>query len=130
MRYLVCLIVGALIGTLLTMSVVGALQRHNVWPRALMNVMQHELRDARDAVQRPDCSATVLHPARTRLQLLADDVERAALAPGVKDRVFSQYANDLRERLAQWDTDAACARQSAALTTVANACDSCHRDYR
>ena len=130
MRFLVCLIVGALVGALLTMSVVGALQRHHVWPRALMNVMQHELREARDAAQGADCSAPLLPSARTRMQLLADDLERAHLAPGTKDRVFSQYANDLRNALAQWDAGATCIQQRAALTTVANACEACHRDYR
>ena len=130
MRYLVCLVVGALVGALLAMSVVGALQRHNVWPRALMNVMQHELREARDAAQGSDCTAPALQSGRELMRLLADDLERAHLEPGAKDRVFGQYANDLRNGLAQWDAAAACVQQRATLTTVANACEACHRDYR
>ena len=42
MRYLVCLVVGVLIGALCAMTVASVLGARNAWPRAVMTVMQHE----------------------------------------------------------------------------------------
>ncbi|GAA0704033.1 hypothetical protein [Dokdonella soli] len=130
MRYLVCLIVGLAIGAIVASMTVNAFARRDAWPRGLMNVMQHELVDARAAARSGQCAAPATRNSAAHLQLIADDLERALLAPGTKDRVLSQYASDFRAAVAQWDSSADCARQTAALTTVANACDACHRDYR
>jgi hypothetical protein len=44
--------------------------------------------------------------------------------------VLSLYIADFRKATGAWDAGAACPRQAEALTTVANACEACHRDYR
>ena len=130
MRYLICLIAGLVIGAMVTSTFVNATAQREAWPRGIMNVMQHELAAARSAARTPQCAVPTLQTASTHLQLLAGDIEPALLAPGTKDRVFSQYASDLRGALAKWNTRADCASQGAALTSVANACEACHRDYR
>jgi hypothetical protein len=130
MRYLVCLILGVVIGGLLAMTLANALQRRNAWPRALMNVMQHELGDARNATKGGACPSPVLQRASAHLRLLADDHEPALLAPRSKDRVLSQYTRDFGKAVAAWETSADCPRQAEALTAIANACEACHRDYR
>lgn len=130
MRYLLCLAGGLLAGALLALTAANALQRRNAWPRAIMNVMQHELGDAREAARLGRCAEPSMRPARAHLALLSDDLERALLEPGAKDRVFGKYAQDLRGAVAAWDPAAECDHQGAALTEVANACDACHRDYR
>lgn len=130
MRYLVCLIVGLLIGAIAASTFVNATAQREAWPRGIMNVMQHELGNARTAARAQLCATPAVPAASAHLQLLAADIEPSLLDPGTKDRVFSQYASDLRRVLSQWDTSADCARQGAALTTVANACEACHRDYR
>jgi len=130
MRYLVCLILGVVIGGLLAMTLANTLQRRNAWPRALMNVMQHELGDARNAAKGGACPSPVLQRASAHLRLLADDLEPALLAPGSKDRVLSQYTRDFGKAVAAWETSADCPRQAEALTAIANACEACHRDYR
>ena len=130
MRYLVCLIVGFAIGAIAASTAVNAIARRDAWPRGVMNVMQHELGSARAAARTQQCAAPAVRTASAHLQLLASDIEPALLAPGTKDRVFSQYASDLRDALRKWDVDADCAHQSEALTVVANACEACHRDYR
>ena len=104
--------------------------QREAWPRGIMNVMQHELGSARSAARAPQCVLPTLQAASTHLHLLASDIEPALLAPGTKDRVFSKYASDLRGALTKWDTSADCASQGAALTSIANACEACHRDYR
>ena len=130
MRYLVCLIVGLVIGAIAASTAVNAIARREAWPRSVMNVMQHELVGARAAARTQQCALPAVRTASAHLQLLAGDIEPAQLTPGTKDRVFSQYASDLRDRLAKWDAGADCAHQGAALTAVANACETCHRDYR
>lgn len=130
MRYLVCLIVGLAIGAIAASTVVTAIARRDEWPRGVMNVMQHELVGARAAARAQQCASPAMRTASAHLQLLAGDIELALLAPGTKDRVFSQYASDLRDTLAKWDVGADCAHQGEALTAVANACETCHRDYR
>ncbi len=130
MRYLVCLLLGLLFGALLAMTASSALQRRNAWPRAMMIVMQHELAGAREATRQGRCSDASLASSRAHLALLADDLERALLPKGGKDRVLSQYARDLRESVAAWQPDAACAAQVEAVSRISQACDACHRDYR
>jgi hypothetical protein len=130
MRFLVCLIVGLAVGAIAASTFVNATAQRDAWPRGVMNVMQHELVSARAAARTQRCASSSVRTASAHLQLLASDIEPALLAPGTKDRVFSQYASDLRSALAKWDTGADCARQGDALTVIANACEACHRDYR
>jgi hypothetical protein len=130
MRYLVCLIVGLLAGALMANISSNAIAVRHAWPRSLMNVMQHELVDARGAARAGKCTTPAVSAAAAHLQLLATDLEPALLAPGVKDRVLSQYANEMRTAVAHWDPNADCPHQAEALTAVANACEACHRDYR
>lgn len=127
MRYLFCLLAGLLAGALLAATAASTLQRRNAAPRALMTLMQHDLATAREATRMPTCA---VEGARARLRFLAGDLERSVLAPGIHDRVFVQYAHDLRAALARWDTGAACTTQAAVLLDVGHACEACHRDYR
>ncbi len=130
MRYLVCLIAGLVLGAVVASMAADAVAQRHAWPRGLMNVMQHDLVDARNAARAGQCQAYAAPTSKAQLALLAGDIERAVLAPGAKDRVFSQYASDLGATLAKWNPGADCAQQGAALTEVASACDACHRDYR
>lgn len=130
MRYLICLIVGLLAGAMMANMASNAIALRHAWQRGLMNVMQHELVDARSAARTGKCMAPTMQAAAAHLQLLATDLEPALLAPDAKDRVFSQYASEMRDTIAHWDSKADCARQAEALTKVANACEACHRDYR
>jgi hypothetical protein len=130
MRYLVCLIIGLAIGALAASMFANVAARRAAWPRGIMNVMQQALGSARTAARSGHCKTRSVPSDSAHLHLLAGDLEPALLAPGSKDRVFSQYATDLRTALEKWDTNADCARQGEALTAVANACEACHRDYR
>ncbi|HEY6942105.1 hypothetical protein [Dokdonella sp.] len=130
MRYLVCLVVGVLAGAILAGMYANAMQRRNAWPRALMNVMQHELGAARSAARDGTCAMPSQRRPADHLRLVADDLDAALLPAGAKDRVLSQYIVDFRAAVAAWDAQGPCPRQAEALTTVANACEACHRDYR
>lgn len=130
MRYLLCLVGGALFGALLAMTAAGALQRRHAWPRAIMVVMQHELGEARENARRDRCPEATMRDARTHLAVLSNDLERALLAGDAKDRVFGKYAQDLRASVAAWNPAATCPLQAESLSRIAQDCDACHRDYR
>ena len=117
-------------GVLLASTAISALHRRNAVPRALMTLMQHELGEARKATRAPACTPARVPGAQADLARLASDLEHTMLAPGTHDRVFVQYANDLRSAIARWDPASACAAQAQALVDVGNACEACHRDYR
>ena len=55
MRYLVCLIGGALLGALFAVMLTNILARRHAYPKALMTVMQHELGRAHDLVRGERC---------------------------------------------------------------------------
>lgn len=130
MRYLVCLLVGLLAGAVLASTAASALQRRNAVPRALMTLMQHDLAAARGATHSAGCTVDELPTTRASLLHLAGKLERTVLAPGTRDRVFVQYADDLRATLSRWNPEGACPAQAQALVDVDNACKACHRDYR
>lgn len=130
MRYLVCLIGGALLGALVAVTIANVLGQRNAYPRALMNVMQHDLGRARDLVQAGHCTTPDANATAGHLELIAADVEPALLAPGAHDRVFSQYASDLRDAVAAFAAAQDCPARSAAVTRIGHACDACHRDYK
>lgn len=130
MRYLVCLIAGALLGALVAVTIANVLGQRNAYPRALMNVMQHDLGHARDLVHDNQCASPDANATAGHLKLIAADVEPALLAPGAHDRVFSQYASDLRDAVAAFAAASDCPARSQALTKVGHACDACHRDYK
>jgi len=130
MRYLVCLIGGALLGALVAITIANVLGQRNAYPRALMNVMQHDLGRARDLVHANQCATPDANATAEHLKLIANDIEPALLAPGAHDRVFSQYASDLRDAVAAFAAAADCPARSQALTKIGHACDACHRDYK
>jgi len=130
MRYLVCLIGGALLGALVAVTIANLLGQRNAYPRALMNVMQYQLGRARDLVHAGQCATPEANAAAEHLVLVAGDVEPALLAPGAHDRVFSQYASDLREAAAALAAATDCPARAEAVTRIGHACDACHRDYK
>lgn len=130
MRYLVCLIGGALLGALLALTVSSILRERDAWPRAVMTVMQHEVGRARDLVHAGQCAAPEVALVTTHLGLMSKDIEPALLAPGTHDSVFSRYAGDLRTAIATFAAANDCPSRRDALTQISNACDACHRDYK
>lgn len=131
MRYLVCVVVGVLIGAMCALTTASVLGQRNAWPRAVMTVMQHELGAARDDVRAGRCTDADLAAPSAHLQLLSADIEAALLPAGAHDRVFSQYADDLRAQIEAFARPGGdCAARNEALTKVGHACEACHRDYK
>ncbi|MEO7013470.1 MAG: hypothetical protein ABI127_04120 [Dokdonella sp.] len=128
MRHLVTLIIGLLVGVILTVITVRTLNaRKDAYPEALMNVMKHELISANKAATSPACNDNA--NALDKLALLSNDIITAMPDEGTPDRVFHQYISNLHDKvLAASQSD--CTQRKDALTEVKHACDDCHRDYR
>jgi hypothetical protein len=127
MRYLVCLLLGLMIGAIGATTAANILARRDAYPKALMGVMHHELETARKAAQQKACTDD--GHAMTKLALLANDIHTAMPDNGSPDRVFDLYTRKLAEAVDAAAT-AECPQRTDALTRVSNACDDCHRDYR
>lgn len=127
MRYLICIGIGLLIGAITAVTAASIMSHRNAYPRALMRVMQTQLLEARDAARDRVCAD---NPRRLdTLTLLAADIDRAVNRGADAGREFADYNARLRQAIVQAATQS-CATQSDALTTIANACEDCHRDYR
>jgi cytochrome c556 len=127
MRYLVCLLVGLLVGAITATTAANILNRRDPYPKALMNVMKHELATASAAADRLQCEQD--RYAMSKLAMMAGDIEIAMPAGEKPDRVFRQYVEKLSEAIYKAG-DAPCPQRAEALTELKNACDDCHRDYR
>ena len=127
MRYLVCLIVGLLVGAMGAMTAANILARRNPYPKALMTVMKHELDSATVAAAAQACQGD--SRALDKLGLLAGDITTAMPDDGPPDRVFHQYVGDLQKSI-DGAGKSDCPQRAHALTDLKNACDACHRDYR
>ncbi|HET6545482.1 MAG TPA: hypothetical protein VFG55_01895 [Rhodanobacteraceae bacterium] len=131
MRYLVCLLIGLVIGALATNLVLGALAARDVWPRSIMQVMQHELAAANSAVRGGRCSDADLASPIAHLDLLGGDIGPAVRPGTTPDPVFAGYLHDLRAAVAAAAASGPnCVSRLHALKAVDGACDRCHRDYR
>lgn len=126
------LLAGLIVGALL-MTIAGRVidSRRDHWPNAVMTILDHEFRTLRRLGDQGQCATAPANAALERLRLLAQDVEPALLPADGDDRVFRQYASDLRSALDKVATAGAdCKLAATAITDVRGACQACHRDYR
>ncbi len=129
MRFIVCLMIGAIVGALLATTAAGILRPKQSYPRALMVVIKEEMKQARGIAKDNNCAG--IEKPLNMLGLLADDIESAIPHGDPPDRVFRQYSEDFRKKVrGAIDGSGNCTAQREALVEVSNACEACHRDYR
>ena len=95
MRYLVCLVLGLLIGAVCAITAANILARRDAYPKGLMTVMQHSLKAANATAGKPACVNG--DPNLGKLALLSADIQTAMPGDGTPDRVFDKYAGDLQK---------------------------------
>ncbi|MGB0134031.1 hypothetical protein [Dokdonella sp.] len=127
MRYVVCLLVGLLVGAITATTAANILSRRDPYPEALMSVMKHELESASAAADKLQCEDD--RYAMSKLAMLVGDIEVAFPAGQTPDRVFQLYVENLRKAIYKAG-DTPCQQRAQALTDLRNACEDCHRDYR
>lgn len=130
MRVVIVLAIGLLAGFLVASTLANALARRNAWPRGIMHVMKHDLDSARTTANGKQCATAQMADAAARLRLLGSQLRPALLPDDAQDRVLAQYIERFGSELGQWNPQADCPAQAAALTAISGACDACHRDYR
>jgi hypothetical protein len=129
MRFLVCLLIGLALGALVTRTWLAAVAERHAWPRAVMQVMQHELGAATSVARAGRCKDPALDHGLRHIDSLAGDI--APATGRTTDHVFQGYVEDLRKAVATAALDRpACAARATALEAVGKACERCHRDYR
>lgn len=117
-------------GILITMAGRVIDSRRDPWPDAVMVVIDHDFKALRQASSEGTCATPETGRALQRLQLTAQDIELALMGDG-DDRVFRQYANDLRGALGKLsDAGSDCPKFAEAIVSVRGTCQACHRDYR
>lgn len=129
MRYLVCILIGLFMGAMLGSITAHTLGQRNAWPRAVMQLMQHELAGTRRAVRDGGCGGEPAQRAQAHLALLAGDL--AAAFPGLaEERAFRNANQGFTRAVLDWQPGGDCKAEEAALAAVAQQCDNCHRQYR
>ncbi|WP_295926054.1 hypothetical protein [uncultured Xanthomonas sp.] len=133
-RYLFVLLAGLLLGLVLTVMALRAVQaRQDPFPRSLMQVMGKQLALLeRDAAHR-QCSGAGPQARLRTLRLLGDELG-TAFPDLADDSRFREHADALRAgvdaALAQPPTDCAALAQAQARQQIDERCDACHRDFR
>ncbi len=130
MRYVVVLLIGALIGSMVTMSALNSLRQASAVTDGIMAVMQYQLNLVRTDIGAGRCNAATPH-FQTLLGV-ADAIEPVFLPTGGDDVLFKRYAEQLRNRVDEaLKTEAKdCRGLTEQLGRVGDGCKACHRDFR
>ena len=125
------MLAGIVFGALLTVMASRVIEsRRDPWPDAVMTVMSHEFKTVRQASKSGECTSPASASSLQMMGLLAHDIE-PALMPTPGDRVFTQYATDLRSAIAKVAAAGSdCKQFTASVSDIGQACDACHRDYK
>jgi hypothetical protein len=133
MRALILLLVGLVAGAMLTATAINLL-RIGEGPRthaALMNTLQHQLGNAREAIE-TGCAEGRGERQFLVMRALADDLEPLFLPRGYEPELFERHSRQFRARLDQavaLPAEASCAAREQALEPVHASCQSCHSDF-
>lgn len=131
-RYFFLLMVGLVIGAVLTVVALRAIQsRQDPFPGSVMHVMSKHAGLLKQNVEKNRCSTTDALPHLQALRIMGNDLE-LAFPSLADDQRFAQHASDYRRTL-----DAAlqappedCAAAGATLGDVGGACKACHQDFK
>jgi hypothetical protein len=131
MRILLVLALGVALGALASSAVLNALNRRDAYARGVMEVLQHQVAGLRNRVRTNTCTGASLQREKSLLAELTEEIEPSIFADSTPDPPFREYAQHLREAVAELPTEAAgCAALAPVVTKIGNTCDACHHQYR
>ncbi len=131
MRILLVLALGVALGALAASAVLNALSRRDAYARGVMEVLQHQIAVLRNRVRTNSCVPTGVLSEKSLLAELTEQIEPSLFADSTPDPPFREYAQHLRDAVAELPTEAAgCAALAPIVTKIGDACDACHRQYR
>jgi cytochrome c556 len=130
MRNLLVLVLGVLLGAVLSALVMNALARRGAYARGLMQVLQHQVAQLRDHVRMHDCAQTFTAD-RTLLAMLVDRIDSAGGDDVASDPPFREYRARLSAAVTALPATATgCSGVAAQVDAIGQACETCHRQYR
>ncbi|WP_395793648.1 hypothetical protein [Aquimonas sp.] len=133
MRALLLLVVGLLIGSLLTATALNLLSMGK-GPRAhaaMMVTLQYQLGGAREAVE-TGCKEGTGARQLLVMRTLADDLEPLFIERGYDAELFARHSQQFRARLdtaMALDDSVSCSVRQAEIGKVRDTCQACHRDF-
>lgn len=133
MRYLLLLAIGLAVGGIATHMVGNVLRMRDAYPRAVMVLMAHHMGVLEHETKSGQCPAAGSAAQLRRIDSVdADIVPAFASADGSIDPAFREAAERLQEAVRKEVATAPgdCAKLSAAMQHIGNACDACHRRFR
>lgn len=131
MRSLVALVVGLLMGGLLTVIGLNSLRKGTAYPNGVMAVMAAQMGQVDARIKEKACASEDLAAPLATLAALGNDLEPAFL-PTADDEAFSKYAGDYRAAVdaAADGAFADCGEANAALNAISATCKACHQQFK
>lgn len=129
MRFVVCLLIGLVVGAILATTAASILKPKQTYAQALMGVIKEASKVARESALDRNCEG--IDKPLTLLALTATEIDIAIPHGDPPERVFRQYSEDFSKSIATVTAASGnCVAQREALVQVRNSCEACHRDYR
>jgi len=131
MRSLVALLVGLLMGVLLTVIAVNTLRKGTAYPNGVMAVMAAQMGQIDTRLKAGACSADDLAQPLLTLTALGNDLEPAFL-PTADDTAFSSKSADYRAAVdaASAALPADCAQAAERFEAISATCKACHEQFK
>lgn len=132
MRALIYILIGLLSGALLTSMLMKKLGQGSEFPKGVMAVQAHHFGALNKLAKDNRCTGGEIQPHLISMRILAGDIEPAFQSLSDSDPQFVRYAADLRRVL---DLQLAkgignCADLATSVSSIKQACENCHRDYK
>lgn len=131
MKAIAWILLGLLIGSFATLSVLNALRPATAFPKGVMALFQHHLGEAREQVTAGRCDAQLAAHVES-LAVLARDIRPAFMPISEQDAQFGRYADQFlaTASAAQTSQLADCPTAAEQISLIGDACKACHRDYK
>lgn len=132
MRALIFILIGLLAGALLTSMLMKKLSQGTEFPKGVMALQAHHLSALGKLAKDNRCTSGEIQPHLITMRIVSGDVEPAFKSLSESDPQFVRNAADLRRVL---DLQLAkgidnCADLATSVSSIKQACDNCHRDYK
>ncbi|MBK9495042.1 MAG: hypothetical protein BWZ07_01151 [Alphaproteobacteria bacterium ADurb.BinA280] len=131
MRALAFLVVGLMLGALISVTALNVLNRGPQTHKAVMLMMKYQVDTARSVID-PGCpnGASAQRQFAT-LRALSDDLDAIFVPRGFDKELFGKQSQQMRDRLDKaLQTDwSGCPQQVEALNLVRQGCKSCHDEF-
>lgn len=132
MRVLIFILIGLLSGALLTSLLMKRLSQGSEFPRGVMAVQAHHFGALNKLARDNRCTGAEIQPHLISMRILSTDIEPAFKSLADSEPQFVRNAADLRRvldlQLAKGINN--CADLATSVSSIKQACDNCHRDYK